>query len=347
MTTTNSATDSSAATGKVQAMIHQLQQSLASVVQAEPATLRLVMVCLLSRGHLLLEDAPGLGKTTLARALGKALALQMKRIQCTPDLMPSDITGINVYNSEEHQFHFMPGPVFSHLLLADEINRATPRTQSALLEAMAEGTVTADRKTYNLPKPFMVMATQNPVEFSGTFPLPEAQLDRFFMRLSLGYPTEDQEVALMLAQQQGHPLDNLKPLFNEATILAMQSQVDKITVSDATARYISQLVRATRDQAGVKLGASPRGSLALMQASRALALINGKSAVVPALVKPLLEPVLAHRILFRDAALLTAEGRQDFWQQLLTSVPVPDYAGSEQAAVKKTADSGNEASSAT
>ncbi|ASP40835.1 AAA family ATPase [Bacterioplanes sanyensis] len=312
-------------------MIHQLQQALASVVQTEPATLRLVMVCLLSRGHLLLEDAPGLGKTTLARALGKALSLKMKRIQCTPDLMPTDITGISVYNTEEHQFHFMPGPVFSHLLLADEINRATPRTQSALLEAMAEGTVTADRKTYTLPKPFMVMATQNPVEFSGTFPLPEAQLDRFFMRLSLGYPNEDQEVALMLAQQQGHPLDQIKPLFNETQVLALQGQVDKVTLSEPMARYISQLVRATREHVGVKLGASPRGSLALMQAARALALLNGKNAVTPALVKPLLEPILAHRILFRDATLQRAEGRQEFWQQLLASVAVPDYAADDKA----------------
>ncbi|WP_189388946.1 AAA family ATPase [Bacterioplanes sanyensis] len=329
------------ATSKIQAMTSQLQTALASVVQAQPETLRLVVVCLLCRGHLLLEDAPGLGKTTLAKALSKALALRMKRIQCTPDLMPSDITGISVYNSEEHQFHFMPGPVFSNLVLADEINRATPRTQAALLEAMAEGTVSADRKTYQLPNPFMVMATQNPVEFSGTFPLPEAQLDRFFMRLSLGYPNEEQEVAMMMAQQQGHPLDALKPLLNETTLLALQAQVDKVTLAEPMARYISQLVRATREQPGVKLGASPRGSLALMQASRALALISGRKAVTPDVIKPLLEPILAHRILFRDAALQRIEGRQEFWQQLLSSVAVPDYASDDKPAAQPDSDAYN------
>ncbi len=190
--------------------LQRLQQNLSRVIQTQPHNLKLVLVTLLCRGHLLLEDAPGLGKTTLARALAQSLQLRMKRLQCTPDLMPSDITGISVYNSEEHKFHFMPGPVFSNVLLADEINRATPRTQSALLEAMAEGTVTADRKTYQLPNPFMVLATQNPVEFSGTYPLPEAQLDRFFMRISLGYPDEQQEVAMLLAQQSGHPLDKLQ-----------------------------------------------------------------------------------------------------------------------------------------
>lgn len=310
------------------ALLTQLQKSLAQVVQTDPATLKLVLVCLLCKGHLLLEDAPGLGKTTLARALSQALAVRMKRVQCTPDLMPSDITGISVYNSEEHKFHFMPGPVFTNILLADEINRATPRTQSALLEAMAEGTVTADRKTYNLPNPFMVVATQNPIEFSGTFPLPEAQLDRFFMRLSLGYPDEQQEVAMMLAQLSGHPLDNLKPLLNETLLLALQARVEKITLSEAMAQYISQLVRATREQPGVRLGASPRGSLALMRAARALALLSGRQAVTPELVRPLLEPVLGHRVVFRDVALPEDE-RAQFWKKLIAAVPVPDFAAGD------------------
>lgn len=315
----------SAAQEKARGVMQQLQKTLAQVVQADNEKLRLVMVNLLCRGHLLIEDVPGLGKTTLARALSQTLALRMKRIQCTPDLMPSDITGISVYNSEEHKFHFMPGPVFSNILLADEINRATPRTQSALLEAMAEGTVTADRKTYPLPKPFMVIATQNPVEFNGTFPLPEAQLDRFFMRISLGYPDEKQEVAMMLAQLSGHPLDNLKPLLNEQSIIALQSQVEKVTLSEAIALYISQLVRATRTQPGVRLGASPRGSLALMRAARAMALLNGDGAVTPKVIAPLLEPVLGHRIVFRDATMSHHEERSAFWKKLLASVPVPDY----------------------
>ncbi|MDK2779414.1 MAG: AAA family ATPase [Pseudomonadota bacterium] len=319
---------------KAQRLLQQLQQALAQVVQTDGEKLKLVLVSLLCRGHLLLEDAPGLGKTTLARALSQALTLRMKRIQCTPDLMPSDITGISVYNSEEHKFHFMPGPVFTNILLADEINRATPRTQSALLEAMAEGTVTADRKTYSLPDPFMVIATQNPVEFSGTFPLPEAQLDRFFMRLTLGYPSEQQEVAMMMAQLNGHPLDRLKPLLNESLLQALQAQAEKIVITEASARYISQLVRETRRQPGVRLGASPRGSLALMRAARALALLNGKKAVTPELVRPLLEPVLGHRMLFRDAAL-QQDDRAAFWKQLIAAVPVPDYPQGDGAQDKR------------
>lgn len=305
--------------------LQRLQQNLSRVIQTQPHNLKLLLVTLLCRGHLLLEDAPGLGKTTLARALAQSLQLRMKRLQCTPDLMPSDITGISVYNSEEHKFHFMPGPVFSNVLLADEINRATPRTQSALLEAMAEGTVTADRKTYQLPNPFMVLATQNPVEFSGTYPLPEAQLDRFFMRISLGYPDEQQEVAMLLAQQSGHPLDKLQAVMTEQQLLALQAMVEKVTLNEAMVRYISQLVRATREHKQVRLGASPRGSLALMRAARAMAILSGKKAVTPEFVRPLLEPVLAHRLIFRDAMLQQPAARAEFWQQIIASVAVPDF----------------------
>ena len=306
-------------------VLQRLQQNLSRVIQTNPQNLRLLLVALLCRGHLLLEDAPGLGKTTLARALAQSLQLRMKRVQCTPDLMPSDITGISVYNSEEHKFHFMPGPVFTNILLADEINRATPRTQSALLEAMAEATVTADRKTYQLPKPFMVLATQNPVEFSGTYPLPEAQLDRFFMRMSLGYPDEQQEVALLLAQQAGHPLDQLQAVMTEQQLLALQVLVEKVSLNEAMVKYISLLVRATREHKQVRLGASPRGSLALMRAARAMAILSGKKTVTPDIVRPLLEPVLAHRLIFRDASLQQASGRAEFWQQIIAAVPVPDF----------------------
>lgn len=305
--------------------LQRLQQNLSRVIQTQPHNLKLLLVTLLCRGHLLLEDAPGLGKTTLARALAQSLQLRIKRLQCTPDLMPSDITGISVYNSEEHKFHFMPGPVFSNVLLADEINRATPRTQSALLEAMAEGTVTADRKTYQLPNPFMVLATQNPVEFSGTYPLPEAQLDRFFMRISLGYPDEQQEVAMLLAQQSGHPLDKLQAVMTEQQLLALQVLVEKVTLNEAMVCYISQLVRATREHKQVRLGASPRGSLALMRAARAMAILSGKKAVTPEMVRPLLEPVLAHRLIFRDAMLQQPAARAEFWQQIIASVAVPDF----------------------
>ena len=330
MTEATASQEVSGAQEKARQILRQLNKTLGKVVLTSPDTLRMVTISLLCRGHLLIEDAPGLGKTTLARALSQVLSVRMKRIQCTPDLMPSDITGISVYNSEEHKFHFMPGPVFANILLADEINRASPRTQSALLEAMAEGTVTCDRKTYPLLDPFMVIATQNPVEFSGTFPLPEAQLDRFFMRISMGYPDAKQETAMMLAQLNGHPLETLQALLSEAMVKVLQKQVQKISVSEPVASYISALVRATREQDGVRLGASPRGSLALMQAARAAALIDGREYVTPDMVRPLLEPVLGHRLIFRDNTLNNPENRKAFWTSLLAAVPVPDYPGDSE-----------------
>lgn len=306
--------------------LQQLYKNLASVIYCRRESLRLMLVTLLCRGHLLIEDPPGLGKTTLARALAKSLALDMRRIQCTPDLMPSDITGISIYNRDEHRFEFMRGPVFTNVLLADEINRATPRTQSALLEAMAEGTVSIDRDTHNLPATFVVIATQNPVEFSGTYPLPEAQLDRFFMRISLGYPTVEQEKHILLSQQSGHPLQKLQAVMDENHLQALQQRCEKVPVSDAVLDYIAALVAATRQHSSVKLGASPRGSLALMRASRAMALLEGQKTVTPELVQSLLDPVLGHRLIFKDSALLQAAKREAFWQELLKTVPVPDYA---------------------
>jgi MoxR-like ATPase len=331
MTETSAQDAKAAQLQKAQAVVKQLQTALGDVVKTSPDNLRLVLISLLCRGHLLIEDAPGLGKTTLAKALSQLLALRMKRVQCTPDLMPSDITGISIYNATEHKFDFIPGPVFSNILLADEINRATPRTQSALLEAMAESTVTSDRKTYNLPSPFMVIATQNPVEFSGTFPLPEAQLDRFFMRLSLGYPDEAQEIDIMMGQLQGHPLDKLKPLINEATLSVLQKQVEKVTISEPMVRYISQIVRETRIQPGVRLGVSPRGSLALMRAARAMAMLKGKTSVTPDIIPSLLEPILGHRIVFRDSSFNQADSRKEFWNKITTSVAIPDFPEAEES----------------
>lgn len=306
--------------------LQQLYKNLASVIYCHRDALRLTLVSLLCRGHLLIEDAPGLGKTTLARALAKSLALDMRRVQCTPDLMPSDVTGISIYNRDEHRFEFMQGPVFTNILLADEINRATPRTQSALLEAMAEGTVSIDRDTHSLPTTFLVIATQNPVEFSGTYPLPEAQLDRFFMRISLGYPTIAQEKQILLSQQSGHPLQKLQAVMEDGHLQALQQHCEKVPVSDAVLDYITELVAATRQQSSVKLGASPRGSLALMRASRAMALLEGQKTVTPELVQSLLDPVLGHRLIFKDAALLQPDKRRAFWRELLKSVPAPDYA---------------------
>lgn len=316
------------------AALQQLHQNLSSVIQCQPESLLFTLTTLLCKGHLLIEDVPGTGKTTLARALAASLQVKISRLQCTPDLMPSDITGVSVYQPNDHQFKLIPGPVFTNVLLADEINRATPRTQSALLEAMAEGTVTLDRDIHTLPSPFIVLATQNPVEFSGTYPLPEAQLDRFFMRISLGYPDESQELAILKSQLSHHPLDTLKPVMSAKSLLALQAHCEKIPVPDTVLEYINRLVRATRHHNQITLGASARGTLALMRASRALALLTGKKQVTPALVQQLVEPVLAHRIIFRDARLHHIENRQEFWKVLLESVELPDFAASDPA--KKT-----------
>jgi len=306
--------------------VQLLYKNLSSVIYSRQEPLLLTLATLLCRGHLLIEDAPGLGKTTLARALSKSLQLDFRRLQCTPDLMPSDVTGISVYNSEEHKFHFMPGPVFTNILLADEINRATPRTQSALLEAMAEGTVSMDRETHKLPDVFLVIATQNPVEFSGTYPLPEAQLDRFFMRISMGYPSLEQEAQILLTQQSGHPLDKLSSIMNQEQLQLLQQQCEKVTLNASLVEYICAVVAATRKHPKIKMGASPRGSLALMRASRAMALLTGKKAVTPSIIQRLLEPVLAHRLLFKDMALNDPANRAEFWKSLLADIPVPDFA---------------------
>lgn len=301
-----------------------LFKNLSDVMIGNKDSLLLTLATLLSKGHLLIEDAPGLGKTTLAKALARSMNMDFRRLQCTPDLTPSDITGISIFNMEEHKFHFHPGPVFTNILLADEINRATPRTQSALLEAMSERTVTIDRETHQLDEPFMVVATQNPIEFSGTYPLPEAQLDRFLMRISLGYPNEDEEVTILNMQQNGHPLDGLQAVINTEQLLQLQTMVEKIHIHDDMLRYIAKLVRATREHEAVRLGASPRGSLALMKAGKSLALLTGKKFVTPEIIHKLTQPILGHRLIFRDASLYELSAQADFFKELLKSIPVPD-----------------------
>jgi len=301
-----------------------LFQNLSSVIIGNKDTLLLTLATLLSKGHLLIEDAPGLGKTTLAKALAKSMNMDFRRLQCTPDLTPSDITGISIFNLEEHKFHFHRGPVFTNILLADEINRATPRTQSALLEAMSERTVTIDRETYQLEEPFMVVATQNPIEFSGTYPLPEAKLDRFLMRISIGYPNENEEVDILNAQQMGHPLERLEAVINDEQLLALQDRVERIAIHTDMVRYIAQLVRATREHDSVRLGSSPRGSLALMKAGKSLALLTGKKFVTPDIIHKLAQPVLGHRLIFRDSSLYEVHAQHVFFKELLKSVPVPD-----------------------
>ncbi len=267
------------------------------VILGKEAEIERILVALLCRGHVLLDDVPGTGKTMLARSIAISLGGEFRRIQFTPDLLPNDVTGVSVYNQKSGEFEFRAGPVFANVLLADEINRATPRTQSALLEAMSETQVSADGVTRPLPTPFIVLATQNPVEFEGTFPLPEAQLDRFMMRMSLGYPTFDDERNVLDGQRHGHPIDDLKQASDLRTLADLQRTVGDVHVDDTVIEYLLRLVRATRDRPEVALGASPRGSLALHRAAQALAAIRGRSFVLPDDVKELAPSILAHRVL--------------------------------------------------
>lgn len=278
----------------------QLKEYWGKVIIGKPDALELVLISLLCRGHLLLEDVPGLGKTTLAKVVSKSIALSFRRLQCTPDLLPADITGVSIFDQKHQAFRFIPGPIFSNILLADEINRTSPRTQSALLEAMAERTVTVDRKTRPLPKTFMVIATQNPIEFSGTYPLPEAQLDRFFMRISLGYSSLDDESHIMMINQKNDPVETIAPVLKEEQLVNLQEAINKIQIDPKLMRYIASLVQATRAHKKLRLGASPRGSIALMKASQALALINDSNFVTAQMIQKVAKPILAHRLLLRN-----------------------------------------------
>lgn len=274
-----------------------LSTNVGKVILGKEAEIERLLVALLCRGHVLLDDVPGTGKTMLARSIAISFGGEFRRIQFTPDLLPNDVTGVSVYNQKSGEFEFRAGPVFANVLLADEINRATPRTQSALLEAMSETQVSADGVTRPLPTPFIVLATQNPVEFEGTFPLPEAQLDRFMMRMSLGYPTFDDERNVLDGQRHGHPIDNLQQVTDLRTLADLQRHVGDVHVDQTVIDYLLRLVRATRDRPEVALGASPRGSLALHRAAQALAATRGRDHVLPDDVKELAPSVLAHRVL--------------------------------------------------
>lgn len=306
-----------------QQTFQRLHDNMATAIVGKQRTLTLALITLICRGHLLLEDVPGLGKTVLARALSKSIDLDFNRVQCTPDLMPSDITGVSIFNQQERRFEFMPGPVFCNILLADEINRTSPRTQSSLLECMAEYQVTTEGVTRPLPEVFMVIATQNPVEYHGTYPLPEAQLDRFFMRLSMGYPDRAAEMQILQRQASGHPLEQLQAVVSVAEIRQLQQAAEQVHVADEVLGYITDLVQASREHPDLELGASPRGALALMRAARAAALIDGLEYVTPDQVIRVAEAVLAHRLILNRAARMRNLTEADVVQALIRQVDAP------------------------
>jgi MoxR-like ATPase len=300
-----------------------IDANVRAVVEGKPEVVRLALVALLAEGHLLIEDVPGVGKTLLAKALARSIDCSVSRVQFTPDLLPSDVTGVTVYSPDTGDFEFKPGPVFSNLVLGDEINRAGPKTQSALLECMEERTVTIDGTTYELAPPFMVMATQNPIELEGTYPLPEAQRDRFLMRLSVGYPHVDAELAILRTHGHGDRLATLRPVTDAATVAAMIETVREVHVAESVERYIVALCRATREHEDVELGASPRASLALLRAARAYAALSERDYVIPDDVKALAAHVLPHRLILRPEAQLGGRDAAGVVADVLDGLPAP------------------------
>ena len=307
----------------VQATAEKVIENVEKVIIGKHEEIKLTLVGLLCRGHLLIEDVPGVGKTMLARSIARSIGCTFRRIQFTPDMLPSDVTGVSVFNQKTREFEFRPGPVMAQIVLTDEINRATPKTQSALLEAMQEQQVTVDGVTYPITEPFLVLATQNPIEYEGTFPLPEAQLDRFMMRISLGYPSPEDEIAILDSQQYVHPVETLEQAIDVRELLDAQEKVKEVYVDPLVKEYIVALVNATRDHPDVYLGASPRGSLALYKTARSRAAILGRDYVIPDDIKALSITTLAHRLIVSPSARIKEVDPRAVVEETLESVPVP------------------------
>ncbi len=307
----------------IQAFGQRLIGNLEKVIIGKRDTVELIIIGLLCQGHILIEDVPGVGKTMLARSLARSLDCSFNRIQFTPDMLPSDVTGVSIYNQQKSQFEFRPGPIIGQIILADEINRATPKTQAALLEAMEEHQVTVDGVTHDLPRPFMVLATQNPIEYEGTFPLPEAQLDRFLLRVRLGYPEYTDEIKILDSQRLKHPIESLQSVAHSADVLQAAEEVKTVYVAPAIKRYVTDLTRRTRQSGDIYLGASPRGTLALSRAAQARAALEGRNYILPDDVKDVAVAVLGHRIIVSPAARLRELSADRIVQEIIHNTPVP------------------------
>jgi len=306
----------------LQTLTEKINRNISSVIVGKANSINLLLIALICEGHVLIEDVPGVGKTMLARSLAISLGGVFKRIQCTPDLLPNDITGVSIFNQADQDFHFRPGPLFVNILLADEINRATPRTQSALLEAMQERQVTVDGTTYPLPRPFMVLATQNPVEYEGTFPLPEAQLDRFLLKVEIGYPAHNEEREILQRLERQHPIDNLAPVIQPEDVLKVTAQVWNVNVDSTIRDYMINLVNATRNHKDILLGGSPRATLSLFKACQAFAALHNRDHVLPDDVKALAAPVLSHRLLLKPEAELRGSSSLSVIENILEATPL-------------------------